>query len=486
MKRSVSGRADIKHGMARLPRFLFPLSALLGLPLACSSEDPPVQPGPPVPPVGGSNPGTSGSGGGGALPQGGSSGAGGSTSGGSSMSGAGGGGGTVPPGGACTSTAQCQGTGFKCNTTTKVCDCSVDKPDTCGEAAAAVCTQKMTDPQNCGTCGMACAEGAACVAGACGTAPTELLAPVAGCGVMQLAIQGANIYWTESMSGKVRMMPLAGGAATDIATGQVAPGSIVADATGVYWVQTGDGTAGSSKVMKLPIPATGTPVVLKAATTTDVIHDVAVGAGKLYYSLVHDVHQISTDASVTTDIIVGTAVDYDVPVVKGGPHGVAVNATAVAWTCLEERAGIEADDLLEETGDPLTTKTGYHELAQSVGSLRDQIEVDATYAYWVDAANFVRNRLDAAMPIPDAPIVEATSYIKGFAINATDIYMALQEGHIVKHSIGPGAGAMASSATPIAIDQTQSDDDHEPGAVVLDATKVYWATSDCAIRSTGL
>src|SRR5258706_16270664 len=254
-------------------RFLVPLSALAGLPLACSSTNEPIKAAP-LPP-GGS---TSQNGGAaGMTAQGGASGSGGM---------AGGSTGTVKPGGACTKTPECEGTGFKCNTTTHVCDCSADKPETCGTDAAAVCTVKMTDPDNCGMCGMQCDAGAVCVAGVCGAKPTDVVTATGCGGGVHLATDGKNIYWTEMMNGKVRSVPVAGGAIAEVATGQLSPTQIAVDATSVYWINQGDGTAASSKLQKKALTAAASvmPTTLLSATEKDKISALAVNKGKVYYA----------------------------------------------------------------------------------------------------------------------------------------------------------------------------------------------------------
>ncbi len=461
----------MKWGMALVPRFIIPLCLLAYLPLACSSTDDGAKTGNPKPS------GTAGS-----TASGGTSGAGGGVS----TAGSSGTGGGSGSGMACAVTTDCMGTGFFCNKGT--CVCSADVPDVCGTGAMAACVSKMSSADNCGMCGTKCDPGATCVAGACNMKPTELTIS-AGCGAMRLAIQGANIYWTEYATGKVRSMPVAGGPIVEIATGQVAPSVIVADAKGVYWLNGGDVAdvptmkAGWKKIMKVALPfVAGAPEELKTSAT-DPIFGIAVSADKLYYSLKNDVHQISTDKAVAGDIIVGTAVNYDPPApkIEGLPHGVAVNGTNLAWTDVGDRSGVEGDDIAVET-DPLTDKAGYVELAQSVGGLKNDIAVDAMYAYWIDGQNFVRNKLTAANPVPDLAImVTPKGDINTFAINATNVYAVTTEGLVLKHSLmAPTDDATVVAPIPIARDQKSAT------SIVLDATKAYWATSDCAIRSTGL
>lgn len=380
---------------------------------------------------------------------------------------------------ACTTTPDCMGTGFVCRT--GMCACTADIPDVCGMGATAACVNKKVDPDHCGDCATKCDAGATCVAGACTKKPVEL-SQGAGCGAMRLAVQGTNIYWTEPMAKKVRSMPLVGGAAVEVATAEDSPSRIAADDTGVYWIE--DGST-SSKVMKKALPlaaGAATALVTHTLVASERILGIAVHGGKLYYSLAHDVHQISTAGA--GDIIVGTAVNYDAPAkIEGEPHGLAVNETMVAWTDVGDRNGVEGDDILVESATPLTDKSGYVELAQSVGGLKYEIAVDATYAYWLDGSRFVRNKLAATAPVPDPAIMESpkASDFGGFAITATDVYASNADGLILKHSLSPPAEGMDPvEPAPIARDQMV------PTSVVTDGVKLYWATADCAIRSTDL
>ena len=61
----------------------------------------------------------------------------------------------------------------------------------------------------------------------------------------RIALLGAQLFWTEPQAGRVRTMSIKGAGVTDVASDQVAPGRLAVDDSGVYWVDSGDGTAGA-------------------------------------------------------------------------------------------------------------------------------------------------------------------------------------------------------------------------------------------------
>jgi sugar lactone lactonase YvrE len=77
-----------------------------------------------------------------------------------------------------------------------------------------------------------------------------------------IAVGAQEVYWTDAATGTVMEVPIGGGAPVTLASGQVSPGGIAADSSGVYWVTAGDGSAGfNGTVMKVGLDG-GDPVTL--------------------------------------------------------------------------------------------------------------------------------------------------------------------------------------------------------------------------------
>jgi hypothetical protein len=383
---------------------------------------------------------------------------------------------------ACTSSADCSTKGALCEA--GFCACTPDKPDTCG-ASAATCVSKASDAENCGACDTKCDAGATCNAGKCRSAPTELATDMGCGGGVRLAIHGPNLYWTEKATGKVRTMPIEGGAISDVATGQRSPTEIAVDANGVYWANQGDGTAASSQVLKKALPlADAAPIALKSAVATETFPAIAVGAGKLYYAVHTDVHQISTDEGVAADIIVGRSVNFGnpaMPVVYGEVVNLAVSDTKVIWGTPGTRNVVETHTLT--AWDDVTDMTGYARLGKTVTTTSD-VGIDANYGYWRDGERFLRDVVDAKVAL--AEVVTLAPYSKlitAFAINANAVYASTEDGGIFTHSLIPANPADDKAIVPpvlFARDQTNVT------SIVLDATTLYWVTSDCKLRAAPL
>lgn len=463
-------------------RFALPLGALAYLPLACSSDVGPDKtiPAPPsnlTAAMGGSG-GASAAGSGGSMAtagsmSGGSGGTGGSTAGGS--------GGTSMAennGMACKMTAECPMHGFVCKS--DLCTCSNDKPSICGTGAAAACTNKMIDPDYCGTCDTKCDAGATCVAGKCGAKPT-MVATATGCGGgAKMATDGKNIYWIEK-AGKVRSVPVGGGTIADVATAQLSPTQIAVDSSGVYWANQGaDGKTGTIVKKALNAAPADAPKVLVTGVTA--LPALTVHKGLVYYSETSNVHQATLDAQdkVTKDIIVGIAVNYDQGKmdVSGTPIGLAASDTYVVWTTPLDRGGVESHKI-EAVTNATDNKPGYGKLGKSVGALLHEgaVALDATNGYWLDGGKVEFGPLTSTEGLYDV-VTQVGGSFSAMALGATKLYVADDVGFVYAHGTAPVDGEEGPS--PIARDQMGV------SSIVTDATNVYWITGDCVINKLPL
>ena len=74
----------------------------------------------------------------------------------------------------------------------------------------------------------------------------KTLAFLSGNSPGSLVIDATNVYWTMTDHGTVMTVPLSGGTPSTLASGQNQPAGIAGDSSSLYWVNSGDGT-----IMKL-------------------------------------------------------------------------------------------------------------------------------------------------------------------------------------------------------------------------------------------
>ncbi len=86
------------------------------------------------------------------------------------------------------------------------------------DAGAAQCVNTSTDAFNCGGCDMSCKPGALCNGGACGVAPTELVAPTPGCISIHLVYENDTLYWADLGHGTLQSISASGGSITTMAS----------------------------------------------------------------------------------------------------------------------------------------------------------------------------------------------------------------------------------------------------------------------------
>ncbi len=138
----------------------------------------------------------------------------------------------------------------------------------------------------------------------------------------RLAVDAASLYWTDSDSHTVMKMPLGGGPAVELASGQF-PGAIAVDGTHIYWL---DGT-----VSRVPINGGETTIV---ADVGSLAKDLALDDTHVYFTASGDsVWKVSKDGGEPISLAEE----------QNTPSQITVDATHVYWS----NAGTVGDDVAD-------------------------------------------------------------------------------------------------------------------------------------------
>ena len=253
----------------------------------------------------------------------------------------------------------CGGCGVACAATGiagVVCQSGVCACPSGETACGAACVDEGTDPNNCGGCGMACGAGNVCNVGLCDTVLSSggASGPIAvdstsvywasgaalermpitggvattlatGQNPTAIAVNASALYWVDDGTSSVMQVALTGGGPTTLASGQSTPTSIALDANNVYWTT-------SSSVMKLPLGG-GTPTALATGQTSP--GSVVVGPANVYWSDDVSYGPLPDPTTMTVPITGGTPTIIGVPSPDqfiGCPGAVALNASNIFWT----------------------------------------------------------------------------------------------------------------------------------------------------------
>jgi len=389
-----------------------------------------------------------------------------------------------------------------------VCACQSDTPTVC----EMMCTNTATDDANCGMCGKACAATATCNAGTCGAEATSVLPAISGCMGMNIAVSGGKVYYTDATHGTVASVPVAGGAATTVVSGEKSPGMIAVTSTTALWISvtmtvmsTGDGgvpiTTTTASLRKAALP-TGPASDLVVETNTGggiMGFTLSPDGATVYYSAGTMVKSIPLAAAAgTAATVVGIEQLNGIPTALGisadgmtlayvtqlnGDVDVITLGTSAASTtgnmCPANTACCGMHDPADATGEALLN-TKCTRIARSQGApFFGGIILKNGTAYWSNDGAIQANA--ATVGAAQGNVQVSTTggpSVTALGGTATNIYfgdtadMTLLKG---VYTI-PTGGAMNPDATQLTRAQT-------PTSIGFDATKVYWSTASCAISS---
>lgn len=375
------------------------------------------------------------------------------------------------------------------NATTGFCDCPPRLPDACPDA----CVDLLHDAEHCGDCDTVCEPGAGCRAGSCGEAPVEV-ATLDGCVNPRMILSGETFYFSDTGTGKISSVSLAGGEIVEIAADQqmedptrpMRTSALTVDGDAIYWSNLGDHT-----LMKAPLSGATPEVLVELAAPA---RGLAVGGGTIFFSQHADLFKIPTnglaaDAGTGTppsEIDCGEAGVTPVlgEAVMGASYVASSNEScipngevaAIALTDNDVVYTIDVHGALSQNsqqgGDHIPLVLG-----DDVGPAREVIALNATHAFAAGYSSVLKAQLGEAAVYEAVVYAVDSGITTGFTVTASHVYLASDRGGISRASIDP------PTDNSLAVSENLVRDQGSPRWLANDGTHLYWIGDDCRIMS---
>ncbi len=372
-------------------------------------------------------------------------------------------------------------------TTGKCVPGALKHPDTlcyCQPTTLTYCTDGCFDPtvdaDHCGSCTTKCDATQVCNAGKCSTTPVVFVPAQAGCGSMHLAVGASTLYWTETMSGKVKSVPTAAamGTVTPISINEKTPGQIRVTGTTAYWIDNDT----KNKIMKSVGGATPTAFYTSKDNYTDgnsagAINGMAITSdGTVYFSEFKTIYKLAAAG--------GTAAEVGHED-SGIPHTMAVDETLHLVGYPTDINGdvdimtMGATPAICASDDSTTAKNANClRVGRSQGSLNfESMLLTGGTAYWGNQSQ-IQSASTTQLNGTNVTIASGdpgASKLPAIAFTGTSTFFVDDTGLI-------SSAALMQNATVVEIARGQKG----ATSITADATNVYWAAADCSIMSTPL
>jgi hypothetical protein len=347
--------------------------------------------------------------------------------------------------------------------TPPVCACQDQMPNVCPTIG---CTDKQTDPDNCGTCGNKCAATSTCIAGTCGPAVKSEVAAITGCTALKLASNGTKIFYADEGHGTINQV---GGAAA-LVTGEMAPTWLAAAGGNLFWYSK------TTKTIRKAAQAGGAASdVYKSATDEIGGFAVTTDGATIYFSAGTDVSKVAAAGGAATVVVHEAKM--------GVPRAIAIDGTSHLVFPTDQNADVDAPKLMPAASPAVcgmedammnVIMTDCERLGRSQGSLLyDTIFAIGGKAVWADGMNIKIESVMGGGETFDVIAMTGNSVTSmAPSPDGKNMYIG-EDGFIDKVPT-------AKNSTLVQIARGQM----APTSIAVDGSRVYWGTADCAINST--